>query len=399
MPPRLRTRRSVWVLLSIGGLLAVALTAAVAAYREESPRRLLRHLLGGETGGRAEAPARFLGPPYPESPIVAGVTFDDGSLRTAAPGSDNWPVTWADDDRQYTTWGDGGGFRGKNRMGRVSLGIGRIDGDRDDYVGSNIAGGVDSRHEAPFTGKSIGILAIGNTLYLWRNGDASERSAFKFSQLYRSEDGGASWDFTGVEFSQRSGDFRDGDEGFFSPTFCQFGRGYADNLDGHVYVYAPEISDRSHWDLQRPGRIALMRVPVERIETESAYEFFAGSGPDGGPIWTTEVAARSPVWEDERNGAHRMAVSYNPGIGRFLLTTMTVDRSGWFALYDAPLPWGPWTTVLVEQNVKRWGGKVVVFHFANKWLRDGGRDFVLVYTRNDSWATLEGRFRLRNESG
>ena len=48
--------------------------------------------------------------PYPPSAVITGVTFDWSTHVRLAPGSDNWPITWADDDHQYTCWGDGGGF-------------------------------------------------------------------------------------------------------------------------------------------------------------------------------------------------------------------------------------------------------------------------------------------------
>ena len=35
--------------------------------------------------------------------------------------------------------------------------------------------------------------------------------------------------------------------------------------------------------------------------------------------------------------------------------------------------------------------------FVNKWLSADGRDFVIVHTRNDRWATIEGRFQLARD--
>lgn len=118
-------------------------------------------------------PKRGFRPAYPPSPVIARVTFEDTSVREEAPGSDIWPITWAADDQLCTPWGDGGGFGGTNSKGRVSLGFARVTGGRRDYRGENIAGGVGAPHPAPFTGKSEGVLALGDTLYLWRDGDAS----------------------------------------------------------------------------------------------------------------------------------------------------------------------------------------------------------------------------------
>jgi hypothetical protein len=335
--------------------------------------------------------------PYPRSPAISGVSFNDGSTRTLAPGSDNWPMTWASNGHQYTTWGDGGGFGGTDSAGRVSIGIARVEGGRSGYVGVNIAGGVNSSCPSPFSGKSEGILAIGNTLYLWRNGDGSGTAAFKFSRLYRSDDLGCTWSATGVEFSKSGGDFTGADEGFFAPVFLQFGQGYAGARDSTVYLYAPEIIDRTHWNLQKPGRISLLRVDKSQIGQKSAYRYFAGlSG--GAPTWTSTIANRKPVWQDATNGTHRIAASYNPALRRYLLTSMWGDRVGRMGIYDAPEPWGPWTTVLMEQDTSRWGSKCIIFTFANKWLSADGKSFVIVHTKDDRWATIEGAFTLASSS-
>ncbi len=339
-----------------------------------------------------EGPSIFR-PAYPQSNVIAGVEFDDATARTEAPGSDIWPITWAADDELYTAWGDGGGFGGTNDEGRVSFGVARVIGGPRDYRGENLAGGVGAPHAPPFTGKSEGILALGDTLYLWRDGDASSPGYFKFVELWRSDDLGATWRATGVRFS-KSEDFPAGDAGMFAPAFCQFGRAYAGARDDYVYVYAPDIIDPSHWHVRLPGRINLLRVHRDRLENKAAYEFFAGVDDAGQPRWTHDLARRQPTWADAVNGTHRIAVSYNPGLRRYLLTTITKDRSGWMSIYDAPEPWGPWTHVHTEHNPERWGALTIIFTFVNKWLSADVRDFVIVHTKNDRWASIEGRFRL-----
>ncbi len=356
-------------------------------------------LLAGPLWVRADMRPENFQPAYPPSEHIAGLTFNDRLARIEAPGSDIFPITWAADNELYTAWGDGGGFGGNNVAGRVLLGVARISGQRDDYRGFNIAGGVDAPHPSPFGGKSEGILAIGNTLYLWRDGDASSLEYFKFFELWRSDDLGANWRPTGVRFSRLSGnDFPPGDAGMFAPAFCQFGRGYTGARDEYVYVYAPDIVDPTHWRIRLPGRIHLLRVPAARIEEKTAYEFFAGMDADGAPRWVSRAADRQPVWQDAVNGTHRIAVSYNPGLKRYLLTTIATDRSGWMSVYDAPQPWGPWTHVFTDHNPERWGRLTIIFTFVNKWLSADGRDFVLVHTRNDHWASIEGRFLLPGDA-
>ena len=49
--------------------------------------------------------------PYPPSPVIRGVRWaPKASIIRKARGSDTWPMTWADDDDQYTAYGDGQGF-------------------------------------------------------------------------------------------------------------------------------------------------------------------------------------------------------------------------------------------------------------------------------------------------
>src|SRR5688500_14157526 len=265
-----------------------------------------------------EPATREFRPPYPQSSVIAGVTFDDNTARTEAAGSDIWPITWAADDTLYTPWGDGGGFGGTNQNGRVLLGVARVTGGKRNYVGENIAGGANARHPAPFGGKSEGILALGKTLYLWRDGDKSSLEYFKFFELWRSDDRGATWRETGVRFSKAGGDYPANDAGMFAPGFLQFGKAYTGARDGFVYVYAPDIIDPTHWNIRVPGRLNLMRVAREKIESKAAYDFFAGVDARGQARWTRDLGERQPTWADVAQGTHRIAVSYNPALKRYL---------------------------------------------------------------------------------
>jgi hypothetical protein len=196
-----------------------------------------------------------------------------------------------------------------------------------------------------------------------------------------------------VRFGARDGDFPSRDAALFAPAFCQFGPGYAGARDEYVYVYAPDVVDASNWWVRKPGRIHLLRVPRAKIETKSAYEFYAGAAS-----WTRDPAQRKPVWQDAQ-GTHRMAVSYDAPLQRYLLTTITHNRDGWMSIYDAPEPWGPWTHVHTEFAPERWGSYTILFSFVNPWLSADGRDFVLVHTKNDRWATIEGRFEVSTPEG
>jgi hypothetical protein len=79
--------------------------------------------------------------PYPLSPVIAGIDWDWKTHRTAAPGSDLWPVTTGADGNLYLAWGDGGGFGGTDQEGRVAAGFARIEGPPEKFTAININGG------------------------------------------------------------------------------------------------------------------------------------------------------------------------------------------------------------------------------------------------------------------
>ncbi len=71
---------------------------------------------------------------YPPSPVIKGLIIDPG--RQSAGNGDNWPITWADDDAQYTVYCDGKGFGGGSGDGSMSLA--RITGSPPNIQGENI---------------------------------------------------------------------------------------------------------------------------------------------------------------------------------------------------------------------------------------------------------------------
>jgi hypothetical protein len=349
---------------------------------------------GADAGLIAADAARV---PYPPSPVIARVEFDFSTHVRLAPGSDNWPVTWADDDNLYAAWGDGGGFGGSNSQGRVLLGVARVTGDPPRYAGKNVWGGFQPEHPAQFGGKSYGILSVSGVLYLWVAPQPNPH--LDHCQIAFSKDHGASWQFADWKFA-----FADH---LSVPTFLNFGRNYAGARDAYVYSYfihpawgpGKATKTTSHtFDVHQPGRIHLSRVPKDAILDRDRYEFFAGSSPSGETRWTRDLTRKHPVFEDPNGVGWNVSVVFNPGLKRYLLITEhTETHAGKFGLFDAPEPWGPWTTVAYDEA---WGhGHVEVstfyWNFSPKWLSADGSRFTLIFTgknTNDSWNTVAGRF-------
>ena len=285
--------------------------------------------------------------PYPPSKVIAGVSFDWSTHVRLAPGSDNWPITWADDGHQYTAWGDGGGFGGTNSDGRQSLGVARVEGDFDNYQGVNVWGGKNPENLAQFEGKSYGIISIGGVLNMWVNPKTNIQS-YDEARMATSTDHGATWTQASWAFTKA--------EGLVFPTILNFGQDYAGARDGYVYSYFIRLMDSSDLLVQIPGLIDLARVPQGRILEQGAYEWYAGIDGNGNPRWTNNRANRQAVFEDANGVGWTVAVGHNSGLGRYLLTTEhTESGQGNLGIFEAPEPWGPWGPWSTVEYSYGWG--------------------------------------------
>ncbi|MCD6360886.1 MAG: DUF4185 domain-containing protein, partial [Armatimonadetes bacterium] len=302
----------------------------------------------------------------PAGPVIESITWHWDTHTRAAPGSDLWPVTWGPDDNLYTAWGDGGGFGGTNSDGRVAMGFARIEGPPEAFVGVNVNGGKNPEHPTSFPGKkgkTGGIISVGGTLYAFVNLQDGHWPAVN-QTLAWSEDLGATWTRADWVFPSGAGSLK-------FTRFLNFGRDYAgvpEHLAGYVYFYGTKEP--------APGEVVcdmyLGRAPVDRLEDRMSYEFLSGLTPAGEPVWSPDISTAQPIFTDP-NGTGPGTVVYNPGIGRYIMTAFH-GGPGQLGIFDAPQPWGPWTTVAYYQS---WGdmgseGEGLTCSFPQKWMSPDG---------------------------
>ena len=105
--------------------------------------------------------------PYPQSDVIRTVTFAPvSSIVRKGIDSDNWPITWADDDNQYTAYGDGWGCEPRTEK-KLSLGFAKIIGSPTDFHGVNIRSESGERVGDGASGpKASGMLMVDGILYL-----------------------------------------------------------------------------------------------------------------------------------------------------------------------------------------------------------------------------------------
>lgn len=299
-------------------------------------------------------PAKPMDPPYPKSGVIRGVSFAAPStVVRQGIDSDNWPLTWADDDHLYTSYGDGVGFEPYLKQ-KLSMGFARVEGPPASFRGINIRSSTgETTGDGPSGAKASGIVMIDGVLYLWvRN--------VQNSQLLWSRDRGRTWEW-GFKL----------DRGFGSPAFLNFGKNYAGAPDRFVYAYSQEGPSAYEAD----DGVLLARAPKDRLRDRGAWQFLTGADAPAG-AWSTDIAAAKRVFRFPKH-CQRVDAIYHAATRRYLLVLSYGHNGGW-GIFDAPRPWGPWSVVF---HTEYWGlGETHGYRVPTKWISDDGRDLTLVFS-------------------
>lgn len=322
---------------------------------------------------------------HPPSPVIKSVTWApaDSIIRKAAgkgrDGSDNWPITWADDDNLYTAYGDGYGFDPIVPQ-KLGLGFARVSGGPDDFIGENIRSDAENTGMGARGKKASGMLMVDSVMYMWaRNADDNGHHC----QLAWSKDYARTWTWSDWKFTEL---------GYL--TFINFGRNYTGVPDKHKdYVYMVSHDNPSAYEAA--DHFILARVPRDRITERDSYEFLKELDSNSNPVWTRDIQQRGAVFTNP-DLCRRSGISFNAGLERYLwwqqIRHDDADTrfAGGFAIYDAPEPWGPWTTVYHTQE---WDvGPGETGSFPTKWMSADGGICYLVFSGNDNFSVRKVTF-------
>src|SRR5439155_14798314 len=124
-----------------------------------------------------------------------------------------------------------------------------------------------------------------------------------------------------------------------------------------------------------------------RIRHRQSYEFFQRLDAARQPIWARDINERGTVFR-HAGKSYRSSISYNAGLRRYLwcqtLPGGDARFRGGFGIYDAPEPWGPWTTVFYTEE---WDvGPGESSSFPTKWMSPDGQTAYLVFSGDDSFS-------------
>jgi hypothetical protein len=294
------------------------------------------------------------GAPYPSSTLIQNFAFDFSTVFTRGQGSDQWPMTWADDGEMYGMWGDGFGW--SQSGAKQFMGVTRITGT------PPVLSGVDVWGIATKNWKPMGIVADANkTMYAFTT---TADDGWDGSYGATSRDNGSSWSFGISKIYSMAAD----DAGVVG--IAQFGSGYTGIPSGvnpnYFYIY---LSNRTDGKAATGKDVYLARVLKNSIFIRSAHEYYNGLDSSGNPIWSSNWNAKQPIFRDPAGMAYHVNVSYNPGLGRFIYAKGHSTSS--LGIFEGLTPWGPWKTVYYGQFRDNFWK--FTYQFPQKWMSANGK--------------------------
>jgi hypothetical protein len=313
---------------------------------------------------------------------------------------DTFPMTWADDDEIYTSAGDPG-WGGKNE----GLDVERFSGMPPHYTITRVNPMSDYKGSGGGGPKPSGMICVNGVLYLalqnflgtkppahgpQNRGSGVEREISQHGSdatIVSSRDHGKTWtpDINDIKVPMFPGNT------FGGPAFVNTGRNNADAPDQYVYAVSTD-----QWDNGSSLRVG--RVPADRIQDRSAWEWIAGLKDYEHPIWSANLRHAIPVLNDDGRISLPDMVYVAP-IKRYLLLTWRLYRNfspldgTELMLYDAPHPWGPFTLVHREALWESLDMSSYCPRFPLKWLQASDHELVGWIQFSGSWRKNSPHYR------
>ena len=313
---------------------------------------------------------------------------------------DTFPMTWAADDEIYASSGDPG-WGGKND----GLDIEKFSGRPPHYTITRVNPMLDYKGSGGGGPKPSGMISVDGVLYLafqnvlgmkppahgpQNRGSGIEREISQHGSdatIVSSRDHGKTWttNIEDIKAPMFPGNT------FGGPAFVNTGRDNADAPDRYVYAVSTD-----QWDNGSALRVG--RVPADRIQDRSAWEWIAGLKDYDHPLWSGNLQDAIPVLNDDGRISLPDMV-YVASIRRYILLTWRLyknfsPRDGTeLIIYDAPHPWGPFTLVHQEANWESEDMSPYCPRLPLKWLQAKGRELVGWIQFSGSWIQNSPHYR------
>ena len=344
------------------------------------------------------------GCPFEPSKDILAVAFTRSYV--AYTDADTWYPSWAPDGNMYSGWTDGeiGEENCHSNGAKARTGNAKIVGD--DPLRLTVTSlGSEAASALPYGGRypSANLVHDG----IWYYGTYTvdfDLSKPEYRDLYSwaicgpmpgfriSRDYGKTW--IPSPLTPEKPLFPESGKGgrqvkMGTPHFVDFGRNMEYSPDGKAYLVghgvlendpAPRIAGNS-WIAGDAAYLARVTPSPQTINDVTAYEFFAGRGADGRPVWSRKFAAIKPLaaWR------HRMGcttITYNAPLKKYLMCV----TDGWPGINDmnsylleADDITGPYRLITFMNKFGRQG---YFLTFPSKFIGPDGRTAWLSYSAN-----------------
>ncbi len=342
--------------------------------------------------------------PFERSKDIVAVAFTRNAI--AYTDADTWYPSWAPDGAMYSGWTDGEiGEESVHSNGpKARTGNARIEGD-DPLLLTVTSLGSEAASPDPYGGRypSANLVHDG----VWYYGTYAvdfDLSKPEYRDLYSwaicgplpgfriSKDYGKTWIPSPLTpekplFPESGKDGRQVKLG--TPHFVDFGRNMEHSPDGKAYLVghgaldddpAPRIAGNS-WIAGDAVYLARVTPSPETINDLASYEFYAGPGQDGRPVWSREFAAIKPLvsWNN-RMGC--TTITYDAPLSKYLMCV----TDGWPGVEDmnsyvleADEITGPYRLI---EFMAQFGRQAYFLTFPSKFIGADGRSAWLSYSAN-----------------
>lgn len=342
--------------------------------------------------------------PFERSKDIVAAAFTRNTV--AYTDADTWYPSWAPDGALYSGWTDGEiGEESVHSNGpKARTGNARIEGD--DPLHLTVTSlGSEAASPAPYGGRYPSANLVHNGIWYYGTYAVDfDLSKPEYRDLYSwaicgplpgfriSKDYGKTWIPSPLSpekplFPESGKDGRQVKLG--TPHFVDFGRNMEHSPDGKAYLVghgaldddpAPRIAGNS-WIAGDAVYLARVTPSPETINDLASYEFYAGPGQGGRPVWSKDFAAMRPLasWNNRMGCA---TITYDAPLRKYLMCV----TDGWPGVEDmnsylleADEITGPYRLITF---MAKFGRQAYFLTFPSKFIGADGRSAWLSYSAN-----------------
>ena len=171
-------------------------------------------------------------------------------------------------------------------------------------------------------------------------------------------------------------------DGLLQQATVQFGQGYTglpSLLDSTQFYYTYIKANATDTGASAAATdVYLCRAPRSTWNDKTTYQCVTAIDGSNTPTWGPFVN-RLSVFHDATGFIAYFQMSYNPGIGRFIAADVSGVNQNIVGIFDAPAPWGPWTTLYYSATFVD-SSEVVMPHVPTTYTSADGLTMYLVYS-------------------